>query len=857
MKLLVTLRNFFEQVPDWSLRYKAAIWTFFIAGTVFMAAGISKITVDTSMDSVFPEGHPVRESYIEFREQFGSDKVLSILYRAKDGDIFSEQSLKTLHAMHYDLVEYRDNPELRETSALKHIDQIIDLINVSFLESSQETVMKSRHFIGKDLPNDQAGRDFIRFQANEHKDYPKTFFDKNNEYGLIFLTTDFGAIPKGFDKDQVFFEEEEFALGNMSVSNENAVVEKVEFEEIDNEECSKFMAEIRAILEKPEYKQVFDIYYVGDIAMYAFDHDVIGPEVGMIFSCTILLFFVILAVLFRRGSAIVWALVIDVAAVIWLMGTMGWVGTTMSELINPIILLTLIVGIADSVHVISGYMFSRKLNRDHRQSLRATMRKSGVACFLTTVTTGIGFVALSSVDLIELRVFGVYAAVGIFWAFFLTVLMLPLMLDLWAPMKKDAQFTASAISKSSFIQKMLAKVNAIVIARPKTIVAVSFALIVVLVPGVTMVKVDTNPILALKENTEVRQAFEVMEGAMSGSQSMHILIDTKVSGGIRDLQVLQVIEDMEQYVINHESEYLVDAGSLLIALKNSYKAVNHGDLTYYRMPETQELANQLFFLFQNADPESNRMLVSEDYSLAHIGIILTNEGSASYVDVIADLKAEAARKFAPLYEKYPDMQVQFTGDLAVQMEMYDMMSWAQIKSFSLAFIIVTLVLLLLFGSWKLGLIAMVPNVIPVLVTFGLMGWFGIPLDIVALIIAPIVIGIVVDDTIHFFTHYNLVMKETGDIEKAVGSAIREVGQALIVTTCTLSGGLLFMMYSSHMGFTFLGLLGAVAIFVALIADLFLFPALCLLSKIKPSQSVLIDNDKQQDAQEQGLEKAYE
>ena len=372
-----------------------------------------------------------------------------------------------------------------------------------------------------------------------------------------------------------------------------------------------------------------------------------------------------------------------------------------------------------------------------------------------------------------------------------------------------------------------------------------FAVVIIaLIPGMMHLKVDTNPILALKEGTEVRQAFHEMEKAMSGTQSIHIMIDTKTSGGIRDMEVLKVIESMETYITEHPSEYIVDAGSLLIALKNTHKAVHHGDLSYYRMPQEQTLIEQLFFLFQNADPNSNRMLVSEDYSKAHIGIMLTNQGSAEYVSIIDDLKQEVERQFAPLYKTYPNMKVQFTGDLAVQMEMYHMMSWAQVKSFGLAFIVITLVLLFLFGSWKLGLVAMLPNVVPVVITFGLMGWFGIPIDIVSLIIAPIVIGIVVDDTIHFFTHYNLVLKETNNnIEKAVSSAVKEVGQALIVTTIAISGGLLCMMYSSHMGFTYLGVLGALAIFIALLADLFLFPALCLLTKIKPQKAILnMEND---------------
>lgn len=825
MKISLLLRDRFERLAAILIQYRILVWSIFIAGTIFMASGIGKIQQDTSMDSVFPKGHPVRESYIKYREQFGSDKVLSILYRAKDGDIFSEKSLKALHSIHNDLLEYRDNPAIRETSALKHVDQIIDLINVSFLESSEESVMIARNFIGKKLPATDEEREKVRYDAVNHKDYPSTFFSKDTQYGLIFLTTDFGAIPKGFSRNEVFLDEEDLDLGDVSAKTNEAEYQAVEFESIDNEECSNFMKEIRAILEKPEYLDAVEFSYVGDIPMFAFDHDVIDFEAAMIFSGVVLLFFLILAVMFRKISAIIWAITIDIMAVVWLLGTMGWIGTVQSELIQPIVFLTLIIAIADCVHIISGYLYARRSGKDHQQSLTSVMRHSGAACFLTSVTTFIGFVSIASVDLIELRVFGIYAGIGIFWAFILSIFLLPLMIDLWAPLPKNRNFEPEEVLKNSIIQSFLSWVNSVVNRYPKPILVISALILAVSIPGLLKVKVDTNPIQALKQSTEVRKAFDLMESAMGGTQSMQILIDTKASGGIRDMEVLYAIENMENYINNHPSEYIVDSGSLLIALKNSHKAIHGGNLDYYKIPDDPKLVQQLFFLFQNADPESNRMLVSEDYSMAHIGISLKSAGSSNYDDVVNDLKDKADDIFRPLYKKYPSMEVQFTGDLAVQMELYHMMSWVQIKSFGLAFIVICSLLFVFFGSFKKGLVAMIPNIIPVVVTFGIMGWFSIPIDIVAVIIAPIVIGIVVDDTIHFFSHYDSILRETGDSVAAVGSAIAEVGQALIVTTLTIGLGLLSMLYSSHMGFTYLGLLGALSMFIALLADLFLFPIL--------------------------------
>lgn len=826
--LVNVLRSFFEKLPVFLLKYKLVVWPLFIGATAIIAMGVPRMVVDTSMDAVFPEGHPVHDTYVDFREQFGSDSGLGILYRAKDGDVFSENSLRALQSIHNELVPYRDNYELRKDSPLKHIELVTDLINVGYLESRAGEVMIARNFIGKSLPKLEKEREALKNTALSHPNYPGVYVSENAEYATIILGTDFGAIAEGFNPDQEFIYEDELEIGNLSSATEGTKSKSTKFQLIDSEECSEFMKAVKAITEKPEHLEHLEFFYVGDVAMQAFDHDVIGPEVIVIFSSMLLVFFGILFFMFGNVTALLWALAVDVLAVVWTVGIIGWSGVAMSELINPLMLLVLVCGIADSVHILSGYILRRKRDYEHADALKATMRKSGLACFLTSVTTAVGFMSLISVELVELRVFGIFAGVGILCAFVISVILLPLLIDLRKPVSSKKIATENV--ENSPVQRYLRSVDRTVFKHPRKIIAVFALLTLACVPGILQITVDTNPLEALKKSTQIRQDAEEMENHLTGTQGMHILINMHTSDAFKDLDVLNAMDKLERTIEQHPSGLVDTAGSITIGIKNSYKALQGGDPINYILPQDEKLVKQLLFLFQNAHPESNRKLISDDYSKAHIQLTLKNRGSAEYVPLMTDIKQHIADIMGPLEQKYPEMDIRFTGSLAIVMEMYDIMSWAQIKSFGLAFIIITMILLILFGSLRMGLIAMVPNLIPVCFVFGLMGWLGIPLDVVALIVAPIIIGIVVDDTIHFFSAYKTEMADHGDNEKAVSKTVLEVGQALIYTSLTISFGLLCMLYSSHMGFTYLGILGAFAIFIALLADLYLFPAMCLLLK---------------------------
>ena len=270
--------------------------------------------------------------------------------------------------------------------------------------------------------------------------------------------------------------------------------------------------------------------------------------------------------------------------------------------------------------------------------------------------------------------------------------------------------------------------------------------------------------------------------------------------------------------------------------KDSFRALNEARPEMYRIPQERTVLAQTLLLFDLANPDDREVLVPADYSEGRITIRMLNYGSQDYIEFFEEVQSQVEAVFEPLRNRYPDMDVGITGNLPLMMKMADHVGRAQIQSFALVLVVVTLLLLFVFGSVRAGLVAMVPNVYPALVTFGVMGLWDIPLDADTLILAPMVIGISVDDTIHFLTHYRNALARGSDVRSAIGATIAEVGQAITFTSVILMVGFLILITSNHLGMARFGLLIAVAFGTALLADLLLFPALLRICGVRFSRS---------------------
>ena len=819
------LKEFFEHLPELLRRNRIAVVACFLVVTVMLGAGAGRIMMDNSLDSFFRESDPVKKEYDTFKAVFGGDEYVYIVYKAKDGDIFSGQSLHALKVFYDEIANYRLKLSPDESSPFDHIVEIKSLINIKYLEASRDTLY-SRAFIGDDLPETAEARERLRAKALNHPDYPFLYLSEDSAYGGILLRTDYNSeidtgggdlttsvTASGFDEDDLFGDESEGGTYFQSP-------EEMTFIKTEMTEYPFLISALNDLMEKKEIGDALEFHPVGKPVLMDFFSEAVLKDLGRIMGFVMVLILVSLCVLFRSLSAVVWPVVVIIATLVWVTGFIGWSGVTMSIMFQIIVFLILSAGVADSVHIMSGYLFFRNRKLDHKRALNAVMKKSGLACFLTSVTTAVGLMSLVLVPIKPIAVFGIFSAIGVLVAFVLTVTLMPLMLDLWNPAPKKER------SKPHFIQTYIQKIENIGPGRAGTVITVFALLSVLLFVGLMKLRIDSDEVEVLKNGFPLRVSYNLVNQHMGGTSNLEISLDFKEEDALKDPEVLNKMEDLQAFMESAEGAHVVKTYSLVNVAKDSFKALNNGDQGFYTIPQDPAVLSQTLFLFSNANPKDRRRVVTDDYSKARIGIHSRNTASVESLAFKETVEAYIDGHFRGLKKKYPGTEITLTGNMVLVSVMLDYISWSQIKSFGLTLVVISVILLLVFGNMKAGLVAIIPNVFPILTTFGLMGFLGIPLDMDTLLIAPVIIGLAVDDTIHFLTHYRLEMDKTGDIKQAAVNAIRESGQAICFTSLILAAGFSMFVLSFHNGLSHFGIFSAIAIMTAFVADIILLPALC-------------------------------
>ena len=284
---------------------------------------------------------------------------------------------------------------------------------------------------------------------------------------------------------------------------------------------------------------------------------------------------------------------------------------------------------------------------------------------------------------------------------------------------------------------------------------------------------------------------------------------------------------LQKKLLKEQSDIVVRGMSLVNVVKNTNQILNENREEMYRIPQDQRALGEVLFLFNNGNPEDRRNLVSDDYRKATINLSVRNTKFSRYRNLIHIVEAEKNQLFEPLLERYPKMDIRVTGPVVLEVHQELYITESLYRSFLITIGVISLILLFLFGSIRVGLfVALIPNLFPIAIIFGLMGGLGFPLDTFTLVVVPVVIGIAVDDTIHFLTHFKLEIEQRGNLKEALNHTLNEVGQAVIFTSLILSTGLFFMTWATSIPISRFGLLGGIAILAAMLADLLLLPALC-------------------------------
>ncbi len=533
---------------------------------------------------------------------------------------------------------------------------------------------------------------------------------------------------------------------------------------------------------------------------------------------TLLVLGVLMRLAFGQTRAVWMPLVPLVVAAVLTMGTLSGSGAPMTILTGQGVLtvLIIVIGLSDAVHLLNRYRedLDNAAAGGSLGALKSTLSHVGFACFLTSLTTGIGFASLAAADIPTIRDFGIFGAFGIAYAYVAALVCLPALIVV---MERRRPSKPRPNRGRDLLDRILAAAAEFAIARPATIIAGGALLLVGSIAAAPLVRIDNRYTEDLRRSDPGVVSLNFLEEHLGGPFPIHIVVRGSRPDAIKDPGVLADMAAVEEELVGMPEISKVISPALFVKKMN--RAMNDDHPEAYTLPATRESVAQYLLLFEmdGGDSEFDR-LVTYDYSTAIIEVFAYNITPEQYEMVLDRLTAVTKDRFEGL-------EVVAAGNMALFHSIATRLISTLIRSLYLAMPLIFIVTCLTFRSLKLGLVAMIPNLLPLTVGLGFLGLSDISLRFATMVGFPVAFGLAVDDTIHLLVRYREEIAAGRTIEDAIRVSLATSGRAMLMTTVFLIAGFSVMLTSSFLAAIHISMVICVILAAALLGDLLLLPAL--------------------------------
>lgn len=521
----------------------------------------------------------------------------------------------------------------------------------------------------------------------------------------------------------------------------------------------------------------------------------------------------VLAVSFRTVLGVIVPLITVGIGVVFTLGTIAALDYSLSMISILVPPLLMILGLSYSVHVVSEYHQIRRLPDSHATAVKKTLQHMTLPVLLTGLTTIGGFIALIANPIMAIKEFGIFAAIGVVYITLLSITLTPALMKLLDrnPATWKSSCEPGGVPCFDRFVEWVARFDL----RQRLSIFVGAGILFLLaLAGMTQIQVSTEAITNFSEDTEIRTGFELTNEKLGGANAFYIVVEGTHQDVFKEPANLKVLKDLQTWLGNQPDI----GGSLSIAdfLMQVNQAFHENDPAFYSIPESRRLITQLLFLSSNDDLDS---LVDSRYRTANIIVrskVVNSEEVSGLIDRINQRLGSFPEHLKPTVTGNP---------VLISETLTDIIS-GQAMSVGIALIFVYGILSIMFMSSRIGLVALLPNLIPVAVYFGSLGFFGISLNPSTSLIAPMVLGIAIDDTIHYFSRFNSEVRRHANDIKATLLAMKSVGRPVTFTSVGLCLGFLVLMTSDLRMQVNVGLMASYALAIAWLCDFLLTPALC-------------------------------
>jgi predicted RND superfamily exporter protein len=570
--------------------------------------------------------------------------------------------------------------------------------------------------------------------------------------------------------------------------------------------------------EQFEKKFGIQVHYSGLPLIRTVAGDLMKKEFTLFLMLSLGITALILLLVFRLFYAVIFPVLVVILSVAWGLGILVLMHYEITILTGLVPALIVIIGVPNSVLILNKYYYEYSLSGNKVQALTAVIEKVGITTFIANVTTAIGFGVLFFTNSELLSQFGLVASLSIMVTFALSLILVPIIFS-YLPNPKPKQ---SGVKDRKLMQIVLLKLDHLAHNYRKSIYTTTIVLVVVCTYGLTKINVNGYVVDDLPKSNKTLSDLQFFETNFKGVLPLEVSIDTKRKNGVINLAVIRKVEKLENLISSYPE--FSRSVSLIQALKFSTQAFYGGNTTYYRLPEGMEQGFILSYAAHSGkgtDILHNYLDSNKRYTRASFEMI--DVGSQKMNKILANLQPRIDSIFDPA--KY---HVELTGSSIIFIKGANYMVTNLYESLAWAILLIAGVMWILFRGIKMIAVSLLPNLIPLIITAGIMGFFGIPLKPSTILIFSIAMGISSDQTIYFITRYRQELKNTNkSISQIVSDTIRETGISMVYIAIILFFGFGIFACSNFGSVNALGILLSVTLLVAMISNLTLLPAFLL------------------------------
>ncbi|MCK4678164.1 MAG: RND family transporter [Bacteroidales bacterium] len=745
-----------NKLSEGIIKLKWLIIIVVIGLTAFFSYQLKDIKINSDIISSLPDDDPVALLYKNIGEEFGGNDLGMVLLETDD--IFKKEVIEHVKQI---------TDTLKFTKGIFTVTSLTDVIDIKGSEWGIE--------IGKlvdeyDMPDTQRELDSLKYRVFSKEMYKGSIVSEDGTSTLIMFT-----MLNGVDKQQLAIE----------------IKEKI------------------TRLNLPE-----KIYFGGLPMMMNDVSDLIISDIVRLIPIVFLLIAFILFISFRTTRGVILPLLTAAISVIWTLGLMTLLGYEITMISNIIPIILLAVGSAYTIHVLN--RINQCLEKDRKKALQIALAYIITPVILAAVTTVVGFVSfVFGAYLTMIQDFGIFTAVGVFFALFLSIFFVPALISAFSMYKSANRLKRNGKKKKSFLSNnILRPLKNILFKHPKYALTAWSLLLLLTISGVFMIQRSVNMADYFKKNNPTRVTEDIMQEKFGGSLPVYVVFN----GDIQSPEVLKTIKETQEYM---ETIPGIDkTQSIADLIEEMSDVMGEGK----KIPDEKAKIVNLWFLLDGQD--IMEQLVTKNLNKA----IIQSKFASADSKLMTDF--ENAMETFVTENSTEECKIEVTGMPAVYVRLDSSLIDSQISSLIIAIIMVLIIVGLLLRSVAKGIYATIPIIATIIILFGFMGLTGIPLDIATVLVASIALGIGIDYSIHIITHFNHALNENGDVNEALEETIMVSGKAIIINVASVAAGFLVLLFSELVPLQNFGLLVALSMIGSGLGALTLLPVILILANRK-------------------------